>query len=124
MANLCHFGFWIFYKLLTTSYFSFDAHLPLPYSFPASMPLIQSAIKRSRQNETRRKRLLPFKTNMKTMLRKIIDLMKEGKREEAEKLLPQIYSSIDTAVKKRILHPNTAARRKARMARLVAGAKK
>jgi len=88
------------------------------------MPLIQSAIKRSRQNETRRTRLLPFKTNMKTMLRKIIDLTKEGKKEEAEKLLPQIYSSIDTAVKKRIIHPNTAARRKARMARLVAGAKK
>jgi len=88
------------------------------------MPLIKSAIKRSRQNEVRRARRLPFKTHMKTMVRKIVDLTKEGKNKEAQELLPLVYKSIDTATKKHIIHPNTAARKKSRMARLVSSAGK
>ncbi len=84
------------------------------------MPLIKSAIKRSKQNDVRRARRLPFKTHMKTMMRKIVDLTKEGKKKEAEEILPLVYKSIDTATKKHIIHPNNAARKKSRMARLVA----
>jgi|TARA_B100000315_G_C14238478_1_gene434229 small subunit ribosomal protein S20 len=88
------------------------------------MPLIKSAIKRARQNDKRRARRLPFKTHMKTMMRKVVDLTKEGKSKEAEAILPNVYKSIDTAAKKNIIHKNNAARKKAHMARLVAGASK
>lgn len=84
------------------------------------MPLTKSAIKRAKQSITRHARLQPYKTHMKTMVRKITDAVKEGKKEEAVKLLPQVYKSIDTAAKKNLIHRNTASRKKATMARLVA----
>lgn len=80
----------------------------------------KSAIKSARQAETRRKRLQPFKSNVKTMMRKLSDAAKAGKKEEAMKLVPQVYKSIDMAAKKNLIHRNTAARKKSLVARLVA----
>tara|TARA_Y100000310_G_C20413081_1_gene682996 strand:- start:107 stop:289 length:183 start_codon:yes stop_codon:yes gene_type:complete len=57
---------------------------------------------------------------MKSMMRKVVDLTKEGKTKEAQEILPTVYKAIDTAAKKNIIHSNNAARKKARMARLVA----
>lgn len=54
------------------------------------------------------------------MMRKLTDLSKDGKKADAEALLPTVYKSIDTAAKKNIIHRNAASRRKARMAKLVA----
>lgn len=85
-----------------------------------SMPRSKSATKSARQSVDRKVRLQPFKTNMKTMIRKISDAVKEGKKEEAIKLLPAVYKSIDMAAKKEILHKNTAARKKSLVARMVA----
>lgn len=56
---------------------------------------------------------------MKTMLRSVSDLVKEGKKEEAVKILPQVYKVIDMAAKKQIIHRNNAARKKSMVARLV-----
>ncbi len=50
------------------------------------------------------------------MFKKELTLIKDGKVEEAVKLLPQVYSILDTAVKKNILHPNNVARKKSRLA--------
>lgn len=86
------------------------------------MPLTLSAIKRARQNVVRHQRLLPYKTNMKTMMRKFGDLVKEGKRNDAEKLLPQVYKAIDTAAKKRLIHTKNAAHKKSLVARSLAAA--
>jgi len=61
------------------------------------MPIIESAIKRARQNETRRERRQPFKTRLKTTIRTFTDLMKEGKKDEAAKMLPAVMKVIDTA---------------------------
>lgn len=83
------------------------------------MPIIKSAIKRAKQNHVRRARRQPFKTHMKTMMRKMHDLVKDGKKDEAAKLLATVYKAIDTAAKKNILHKNTAARKKSQMAKLV-----
>lgn len=93
--------------------------ITFPYPLRA-MPLIESAIKRARQNTVRRERLQPFKTIMKTAMRRMVDLSKEGKKKEAAALLPQVFKAIDTAAKKRIIHLKNAARKKARMSRLVA----
>lgn len=84
------------------------------------MPRTKSTAKASRQSRDRRERLQPFKTNMKTMIRKVMDAVKEGKKDEAAKLLPMVYKSIDMAAKKQIIHKNTAARKKSLVARLAA----
>lgn len=84
------------------------------------MPRTASAVKRARQNTVRNKRLVPYKTHMKTMIKAIEGFVKEKKKDEATKLLPTVYKSIDTAAKKHLLHRNTAARKKASVAKLLA----
>ncbi|MDA0376245.1 MAG: 30S ribosomal protein S20 [bacterium] len=84
------------------------------------MPLIKSAIKRARQNTVRQDRRKPVKTYMKTMIKKMYDAIKEGKKDDAVKMLSETYRAIDMAAKINILHKNTAARRKSSMAKLVA----
>ncbi len=79
------------------------------------MPIIKSAIKRARQNEVRRTRRQPFKTRLKSVIRSYTDLIKEGKKEDAANMLPQLQKVIDTAMKKQILHRNTANRKKSRL---------
>ena len=83
------------------------------------MPLTLSAIKRARQNLVRRKRIRPYKTIMKTMIRRISDAAKEGKKEEVKALLPKVYKAIDMAAKRNIIHWKNAARKKAAAAKLV-----
>lgn len=83
------------------------------------MPITKSAIKRMHQSEARRRRNLPLKTHMKTMIRKVRDHVHEGKKQEASKLLPSVYKVIDLAAKKNIIHWKNAARKKSMVARLV-----
>jgi len=83
------------------------------------MPITQSAIKRMRQSHARHMRLLPYKTHMKTMIRKVRDAVQAGKKDEARALLPEVYKVIDTAAKKYIIHRNNAARKKSLVARLL-----
>lgn len=82
------------------------------------MPLIKSAIKRARQAKVRHERLVPYKTRMKTAMKKARDAAGSSK-EEFAKLLSEAYKAIDTAAKKKIIHRNTADRRKASLAKLV-----
>ena len=88
------------------------------------MPIIKSAIKRAKQNLVRRERRQPDKTYMKTMVRKITDLVKEKKLDEAKKELPKAYKAIDMAAKKHIIHKKTAARKKSYVSKLIAASEK
>lgn len=88
------------------------------------MPITKSALKASKQSRVRQTRLLPYKTRMRTLMRSVRDAVKEGKKAEAEKMLPQVYKAIDMAAKKRIIHRKNADRKKAAMARLFAVVKK
>lgn len=88
------------------------------------MPLLKAAIKHARQSEQRRARRQPFKTGMKTAIRKVQDLMKEGKTSEAAKAMNAAYKSIDTAAKKNIIHWKNAAKKKSALAKLVSPGKK
>ena len=83
------------------------------------MPIIKSAIKRAKQNTVREARLKPFRSYMKTMIKKIDEFVKAGKKDEAAKLLPEVYSAIDTACKKNIIHRRNADRKKARVSKLL-----
>jgi small subunit ribosomal protein S20 len=87
------------------------------------MPLTQSAIKRSRQNAVRNARLLPYKTMMKTVIRKFQEAAKAGKKDDMSKMLPQAYKAIDTAAKKGLIHAKNASRKKSLLARTLAAAK-
>ncbi len=84
------------------------------------MPITKSAVKAARQSVARRGRRQPFSTHMKTMIRKYTDLVTEGKRDDAIKLLPSVYKAVDTAAKKRLIHKNNASRKKSSLARMVA----
>jgi small subunit ribosomal protein S20 len=81
------------------------------------MPIIKSAKKRMKQNIKRKARNFPVRSELKTLFKKVLSLIKEGKADEAQKLMPKVYSIIDVACKKQILHPNNAARKKSRIAR-------
>lgn len=82
------------------------------------MPIIKSAIKRAKQNRKKRDEGKPIKSLMKTRIKDMEDAHKAGKAKEVKEMLPLAYKAIDMAAKHRIIHENTAARKKKRMARL------
>ena len=82
------------------------------------MPITSSAKKAMRQSQARLERRKPYKTRLKSELKKMLVLTKTD-AEAAKKALPELYSVIDTAAKKNIIHKNNAARKKSRMANLV-----
>lgn len=83
------------------------------------MPVLSASIKDARQAKVRTLRRQPFKTSMKTQIRKVRDLMKEGKAAEAQKVLTAAYKAIDTAAKKNLIHWKNAAKKKSSLAKLV-----
>lgn len=83
------------------------------------MPITKSAKKALRQNLKRRARNLVYKKKMKTLIKKVRDLVLEKKNEEAKKLLPQVYKILDKTAKVGIIKKNTASRKKSRLTKLV-----
>lgn len=81
------------------------------------MPIIKSAKKRVKQSEKAYIRNKHYNTRMRTMVKNVL---KETDAEKAEKSLPEIYSAVDVALKKKLLHKNNAARKKATAAKRVA----
>lgn len=82
------------------------------------MPIIKSAKKavrgslRKKAFNDRRKRV------MKEIIKKIEKVVKTDKK-EAEKMLSVAYQAIDKAAKKGVIKKNNAARKKARLTRLI-----
>lgn len=88
------------------------------------MPVLSASIKDARQAKKRTVRRQPFKTLMKTQLRKIGDLVKAGKKDEAAKALGAAYKAIDMAAKKNIIHWKNAGKKKSQLSKMVATKKK
>jgi small subunit ribosomal protein S20 len=80
---------------------------------------IKSQIKRNRQNERRRVRNKAVRTRLKTESRKIREAADAGNAETAAEGLRQTARWYDKAAGKGAIHPNTAARRKSKLARAV-----
>lgn len=78
------------------------------------MANIKSAVKRIQITARNEKRNKAVKANIKTALKKALDLI-SSKSAEAEKLVRQAIKNIDKAVSKGILHKNTASRKKSRL---------
>jgi len=75
-----------------------------------------SALKRARQTEVRTQRNRASNSRLRTAIRKLRETIDGGAKGEAKKLLPLTASAIDKAVQKGVLHKNTAARYKKRLA--------
>lgn len=82
----------------------------------------KQAQKRIRQNEKRRLRNRARSSAMKTLVKKLEAAAAAGDTAAAQALLPTVFKNIDKAAKTNVIHKNTAARKKARMAKLAAGA--
>ncbi len=80
------------------------------------MPVIKSAKKQMLKSFKRRIMRQPIKTELKTLMKKELKLIKDGKKDEAVKFLSEVYSEIDMACKKHIIHSNNADRKKSRLA--------
>ena len=75
------------------------------------MPIIKSAIKRMKQTIVRRERNVGIKRDIKTAV-------KAFTTKPTSESLSKAHSEIDTAVKKKLLKKNTAARRKSQLAKM------
>ena len=78
------------------------------------MANIKSQKKRNRQNETRRQRNKTVTSDLKTSIRRVREAAAAG--EPTEELFRAAQKRIDAATAKGIIHPNTAARKKSRLA--------
>jgi len=83
------------------------------------MPITKSAKKALRQNKTRKQRNLFWKKEMKKLEKKIKKLVEEKKIDEAKKILPQYYKTVDKATKNNVIKKNTGARKKSKVAKLL-----
>ena len=93
---------------------------PPDYESVFCMANIKSQIKRNRQNEKRNQRNKAIRSELKTRAKAALAAAESGNAGAAEEALRLAQRRIDTAVSKGVLHKNTAARRKARLARQVA----
>ena len=78
------------------------------------MANIKSQKKRNRQNEKARLRNKSIMSDLKTAIKKVETAHAAG--EPTDQLFEQAQQKIDVAAQKGVLHPNTAARKKSRLA--------
>jgi small subunit ribosomal protein S20 len=82
------------------------------------MANIKSQEKRNRQNESRRQRNKSVKSDLKTASKKAE--VAAGAGEPTDEAYRAAQKKIDKAAQKGVLHPNTAARKKSRLAKSAA----
>lgn len=87
------------------------------------MANIKSAKKRISTIERRREENRFVKATMSTQIKKLRKMIEEGKIAEAEAFSKEVYSYIDSACSKGVIHKNTASRKIGRLASLVYSAK-
>lgn len=81
------------------------------------MPVIKSVFKNVRSSE--RKRLVNLKTkeSFKGKVKEVKQLVAANKMSDAQKELPAAFKALDMAAKKNVISANSAARKKASLAR-------
>jgi small subunit ribosomal protein S20 len=86
------------------------------------MPNTSSAAKRMKQSAKRRLRNRVGKKVIKTMTKRALASVASNDLDKAAAEIKLASSKIDKAGARRVLHPNTAARRKSKLARAYAAA--
>lgn len=82
------------------------------------MPIIKSAAKRMRQNAKRNQINARYKRAMREATKQFIANVATKSQQPAQDSLTAAQKAIDKAAKRGIIHKNTAARRKSRLAKL------
>ena len=88
------------------------------------MPNIKSAKKRVLVNAKKTEQNKAIRSAVKTEMKKVDLLIKEGKLEEAKAALSVAFAAIDSACSKNIYHANNASNKKAKLAKKVDAAVK
>jgi small subunit ribosomal protein S20 len=83
------------------------------------MPITKGAKKALRASDRKAVFNLRRKRVLKTEVKNIRDLIKEGKVEEAQKSLPSAYKALDKAAKMNTITKNHASRKKSRLAQAI-----
>jgi small subunit ribosomal protein S20 len=81
------------------------------------MPHTASAAKRLRQNLQRRTRNRSRATELKTIEKKVLRALNDGKKDEAATAYRELTKRLDQAAALNVIHRNAAARTKARFAK-------
>ena len=85
------------------------------------MPNIKSAIKRTKTNNERRAHNATIKSAMRTAIKQVEASVANNEVDKAKTALTEAAKRIDKAVKTGLVHKNTAARYKSRLAKKVNG---
>lgn len=83
------------------------------------MPITTSAKKALRSSKRKRVFNLRRKNVMQDEAKAVKKLIAEGKKAEAQKMLPTVFQAIDKAAKRGVITKNTAARKKSRIAQAI-----
>lgn len=84
------------------------------------MPIKHAALKQIRKDRTRQSRNQAVRAELKTLTKRLLTLLSEQKLEEARQLIRLVSKKFDRAASARVIHPNTAARYKSRLAHRIA----
>jgi small subunit ribosomal protein S20 len=86
------------------------------------MPIKHAALKQIRKDRARRRRNQATHSELKTLTKRFLALLKERKLEEAAQLLRHLSQRYDRAALRRVVHRNLAARVKSRFTRRLSAA--
>lgn len=81
------------------------------------MPRRRTSLKKQRVDKKRHLRNLKVKQQLKKTVKKFKALVNAKTIDEAKTLLKKVFSLLDKAAKKRVIHPKTANRKKSRLAK-------
>ena len=81
------------------------------------MPRRRTSLKSNRVNKRKHTRNLKVKVTLKKAIKKFQELLTEKNSDEAKKFIAKVFSQLDKAAKKNIIHPATANRKKSRLMR-------
>jgi small subunit ribosomal protein S20 len=81
------------------------------------MPIKHAALKQLRKDRARILRNKAFRSELKTLKKRMLGMLSQQKREEALRLLPELMRRFDQAAAKGVIHKNTASRAKMRLMR-------
>jgi small subunit ribosomal protein S20 len=79
----------------------------------------RSAVKRLRVDKKRHQHNLTIQRQLKKTIKKFQTLFSAKNIDEAKTTLKKVFSLLDKAAKKRIIHPKTASRKKSRLSRKI-----
>jgi small subunit ribosomal protein S20 len=79
------------------------------------MPRRKTSLKSNRVNKRKHARNIKVKVQLKKAIKKFQELLAKKETAEAKTFISKVFSQLDKAAKKNIIHPATSNRRKSRL---------